>query len=349
MKINSKALLDAAALPMRLANKRNPLPVLNCLRLAATGGRLSVVGSNLDMFAEALLDCDGDLEPVCVSAAVLGKLLNAMGETVELTVKKQRLCVLGKYRTEIAFQAGEEMPPFPECVGPDLGINARDLAAAIHGVDFCCHPGQEEQIMRCVWVHITPKSLETGASDRRQGAYVHVPVVAVEAEWLLPAEHAHVLADVLELDGATVNPHGGFVFAKHPHGRVAVKRAEGHYPRIKQAVAKDAKLGDLEIKPLKDALALACSLPGVGEFAAVTLAFSKAGLDLERREPMAEFETRIPGNYAPASVKLDGARLLNILNHCSQPKVQIYTTPYNGLFIQSGDVSLALAGLKDRK
>jgi hypothetical protein len=243
------------------------------------------------------------------------------------------------------------MPAFPECKRPRARCwlpRPREQRSVPSG--WSCSSAAEEHVLSCVWVSLTAQV--SGVWRLRPPHWCAVQRSG-DRDWM-PSGYCLRSTRLcwpmrLEADGATINPQERFIFVKHPGGRVAVKRAEGTYPRIKQAVAKDKKLGDLEVKPLMDTLKLACSLSSSSEYPRIALEFSGDG---SRGESSRRTWRRLTP-WSRASSRTLQHELWTVRSWCGSCRTarsqrsRCSPRPYHGLFFQSGrGVPMALAGLE---
>ena len=74
-----KPFLAALATAARAVLSNPGIPILDCCRLRASNGRLSILATNMDLWIEAACDAEGELDAVCPSAARLLAAVKAIG------------------------------------------------------------------------------------------------------------------------------------------------------------------------------------------------------------------------------------------------------------------------------
>jgi DNA polymerase-3 subunit beta len=77
--VDQKPLLAALGIAARAAETRTTIPILSCLRIAAKGGRMLILGTNLDLWVDVECEAQGKLGPVCPSAQRLLAAVKAAG------------------------------------------------------------------------------------------------------------------------------------------------------------------------------------------------------------------------------------------------------------------------------
>lgn len=157
---------DAArALPTR-----PPLPVLNCVRITATGdGQVEIVGYDFDVYLRATMTADV-IEPgqVLVPGRALAGMLAAMPDgTVDITHDGSRLTltmprVRGGLRT-VAVDNYPELPAPPPVVGT---LPAAELARVLSKVAISARPVMGKEFSGAVLLTAAADRLTIEATDR---------------------------------------------------------------------------------------------------------------------------------------------------------------------------------------
>lgn len=350
MNIKTKPLSEAFKKVSGLSSKRINLPILSCVRLSANGGTLEIFGTNLDCFAIAKCECDGDLEPICVNSLSFGVLLSAARETITLEiVNGNRLKVAG---VGVAFLSGmdaDEFAAFPKEKLTAIGVNAADLAECIMGVAWAANE-KEQNMECCVSIKTGPKSIICAATNRKRLAYVDKPCIAAESEFMFPAHHASIFCDALTGAGANVSVSEKYAVCESDKLKIAVRLMEGNYFNVKTHIldAKRTKVGIIEKAPLIDALATAQALSGVDQWCYVGLGFGKDGVALSFKSAQNEYGVLTAGETEGKSVNVDARIFHTVLKH--SPDVTLKASLATGmLMFESGDYLTAVSLLTEKK
>lgn len=111
------ALRAAVGLCAAVTERRNTIPVLSHLYLAATGGQLTVIGSDCDMWVTAGARGEGALDPTTADAARLAGLLALLPaeETVSLSRAREGQLVLTStgMKARLFTLPAEDFPKIP--------------------------------------------------------------------------------------------------------------------------------------------------------------------------------------------------------------------------------------------
>lgn len=131
MKVNTKSLSAALVELSPIASKRTTLPILHCVRLEATGGKLNLVASNLDIYIGLQIECDGDLGACCISCASLRDIISG-DEQASFTLKDGWMHIeAAKLKCRLAVQPVEEFPAVFTVDAKPVNLDCEALAEAI--------------------------------------------------------------------------------------------------------------------------------------------------------------------------------------------------------------------------
>lgn len=350
MNIKTKPLLEAFKKVSSISSKRINLPILSCVRLSAKDGTLEIFGTNLDCFAIAKCECDGDLAPICVNSLSFGVLLSAAQEAITLEVMTgNKLKVVGSGVAILSGMPADEFPPFPKEKLTAIGVNTGDLAECIMGVAWAANE-KEENMECCVSVKTGPKSIICAATNRKRLAYVDKPCIAAASEFMFPAHHALIACDALGRIGANVLISEKYMVCESESLTVAVRLMEGNYFNVKTHIldAKRAKVGSIEKAPLIDALATAQALSGADQWCYVALGFGRDGVSVEFKNAQNEYKVLTAGETEGKSVNVDAKIFHTVLKH--SPDVTLKTSLATGmLMFESGDYLTAVSLLTEKK
>lgn len=147
----------------RLSTRAITIPVLRTVRLAAAGGVLTAQATDMDVWQEVSLPCEGDLPACCpdgerIAAAVAG----AAGERLSLALVGERLALRHEAgRGAVTCLPGDEFPCRPPVRGDAKAeIDGADLALLIGRVAYAVCADQTRH-------HICGAFLEADAARGR--------------------------------------------------------------------------------------------------------------------------------------------------------------------------------------
>lgn len=122
--------LATAAAPI---GGKSPMAILNGIRIEATGGKLSAVGSDLVTTVRAECECAGNMAAVVVPAAVVerAKLMPVGKVTIEVDAKGAITIASGKRKFKLDTQNAADFPDVTVMEPNGAPVNAKDLASAI--------------------------------------------------------------------------------------------------------------------------------------------------------------------------------------------------------------------------
>lgn len=260
MKLNKKAFLKALEVAVSVAKNRSTMPILSFLRLEGCDGTLKIHATDLDSHVVSQCECEGSLIPICAPANLLHGLAKSAGESIEISMEKDRL----RFETNIAGRPSTarlstlpaaDMPPFPELNGENIGLSCPDLAEGIESVAWSCGKELIRVNLSNVFVNIEPKRITCGASNGKQGAYFSRPMISAAAQFIIPAIHAILISDALKLKGAVLHITPNQVVVISDTLNVSAKRADCQFVEISKLLAGERKpCGDIELAALRKAL-----------------------------------------------------------------------------------------------
>jgi DNA polymerase-3 subunit beta len=176
--LSRDALHGALASLQRVVERRNTIPVLSNVALAARAGRLTLTATDLDIEAVAVLEADGDLATT-VPAHLLHDILRKMPEGGEVSLamdaEDKRLVVRGG-RSRFTLQA-LPIGDFPSLKAGDMPacftLAAGDLAQLFSTVQFAISTEETRYYLNGIYLHII------GADDG-----LHLTAVATDGHRL---------------------------------------------------------------------------------------------------------------------------------------------------------------------
>jgi len=348
MKTLTKNFAVSLARVMPVIRTRTTIPMLYCVKVEGTGGKLTATCSSVDSFAAAICPCEGDLEPVCVPASSLYYLVTKAPDEIELTCKNGRLFVQGAGTARLMMHDVREFPTWPEQDGKELGINTMDLAQCISGVAWApdIDPKLSLDLWReSVWVNVTDKAIECAGTDGKEFAYVKRDLISAPTHFLLPAVHTKLLNDALMTSDSTLHVGSKYVSTSSELFRVAIQLAEGKFMPVNMLLDQEQKpLGIIPVAQVLEALHAIKQLGTVDEFLEVRLAFRDDSLTVQFHGKGGEYERVIPMTLEDSNafaIRFDLKRALSVFSHV-QPTAKAALSD-SCLFFHDGDWTFALA------
>lgn len=283
MKLDSAPLRSALDLLKPIVKGRT-IPILNCVRLEAKRNRLTITASDIDQFQTAKVECEDDLDALCVNAQHLSCCIPAEGIVRFKSSDNQLEIKHGKSVFKLNIQDAAEFPPMPETKDCKLqGIQCKDLAEGIKAVAWAVEP--EELISQILTsVHVAPKAkmLTVEATNRKELASFDRPLICPVFEMLLPGDFAARASDCLLQKGAELKLSDRAIYITHDSGSYWCKQMEGKYPATDFVRAfKTSELGAIDVRMTLQALDSCLSLSDPSKTPVALLTFSKDGLDID--------------------------------------------------------------------
>lgn len=323
MKAKARELSASLSRLVPVLKTRTTLPILSCAKLEAHEGKLTLMVTDLDVFASATCPCEGDLPPLCVDVVMLNYMVQHAGDEVQLNLGQdnRRLFVEGEGTAQLAIQNAEEFPPWPTEKMTKLGINPTELADAIKGVAWASdtHAKITIDIWReVVWVKTTKDTMEAAATDGKEFAYVNKQLICAPAEFIFPAKQAALLADALLVSGGDVVISETWVGTESDTYRVAVKLAEGKFVRVKTILDQQQRpLGVFQICRVTDTLQTIRTLGKDQPWRECILEFEPEQVRISYNGSNNQFKRMVPHKLEgdPTRIKLDTDRAIHVFSH----------------------------------
>src|ERR1700743_1146086 len=110
MRIPKSTLLGAIEFPSSIVKSKLTIPAYSHLLLKASEKRLSITACDSDQNSVSEVDCEGDLEPCCVSCSSLNNIAMLFGEKVEMSLKSGKLEVESGGSFSLNILPSEQFP-----------------------------------------------------------------------------------------------------------------------------------------------------------------------------------------------------------------------------------------------
>lgn len=283
MKLDSTPLRSALDLLKPIVKGRT-IPILNCVRLEAKRNRLTITASDIDQFQVAKVECEDDLDALCVNAQHLSCCIPAEGVVQFKSDGKQLEIKHGKSVFKLNIQDSAEFPAMPDTKDCKLqGIVCADLAEGIKAVAWAASQNHlDRPILTAIRVAPKAKMLMVGATDSHELACFDRPLICPVFEMLMPGEFADRASDCLLQKGAELKLSDRAIYITHDSGSYWCKQMEGKYPSTDFVRAfKTSELGAIDVRMTLQALDSCLSLSDPSKTPTALLTFSKNGLDID--------------------------------------------------------------------
>lgn len=238
--VQIKPALTAVSRAAAASDARAGIPILTCLRISATGGEMRVSGTNIDMWIDTSLSCEGDLPPTCVGGAKLLAALKACGAAcVRLELRPSGLMVsCDGGRALLPTLPADEFPVGREPESPTvIRVAGAELARAIAMVEPSVSVETARLYLNGAWLHSRPRlGLWLAASDGHRLDRVSVAAVVngrmPPDGCILPRPLLRALAGMAGEGEVTLHVDAGMAHARAESVTVASRLIAGPFPDI---------------------------------------------------------------------------------------------------------------------
>jgi DNA polymerase-3 subunit beta len=280
-------LADAVATAQRtVASRSGALPVLQDLRITATGDGLELVGSDLEITNRVQVPANVEETGVAVVPKLIGDIVRKLepGEVVVAVNGDEAVITAGRFSTSLRLKPAEDYPRLASSDGQGVKVEAAAFAAALRQVVRAASKDDLRPILTGVLLTTHAGGLRLVATDSYRLAVRDLKGVSMLEEGQRVLVAAKGLAEVQRLAGdgeiEVVLRERDVVF-RTSRAEVTARLIEGDFPNYEQlipsgypnrlTVAKDA---------LMDALDRVQIVGQNRDNAAVRLTMSTGGLEL---------------------------------------------------------------------
>lgn len=344
MRIKSSNLKAAFSKVAHLATGRPSLPILMCVKLEAAENILTITATDIECYALARCECEGDFPPVCINARVFSTLIS--GEEMTLTADNSKLTVQGQGRAVLSLEDAAAFPAWPKRVDAKaIGLNCQDLADAIAVVGWCADDKQiARPICACVNVDCTAKSIKASCVNGKQLSCCEKLSIAAPCSFMIREQHASTLIDALESEGCEFSIMENFVSATAKGFACAVRIMEGQWFDIARIMNDEREIiGIIETRPVIDALSSIASLAIEADMSApCEIDFSGKELRISFEGRVNSFEKSMPMKSGAFHIRAAATLLKQILENTDGDEIKASLLAQNALLLESGDVTNVL-------
>lgn len=341
MKTESKKILAALDNARRVVGRRNTLPVLSCVKIYAKHGVLKIESTDLDQHQIEQVECDGELEPCCVSLEYLVSAIG--GESVRLELKNKVLNVVCSFgETRLKTLDADEFPKQPKQTKPvKQGVACADLSKAVKSVVWAASKDDSRYILKSVFVESDSKSLKVCATNGRDLVFTSLPLISSKFDMVIPSEFSSNVCHWLEAENATLINSENLISVESPSGLYMCKKLEGNYPNYRQVIPDKKKLlGSVSTEEFSGVLARCVAFFKTSLEAKGVFNFSADGMTIDLRgENEAEITYKIDGKFEPFKIALNCKSMVQIIQNSKTDEVKLFHSgdEFSPARIESGD------------
>lgn len=334
MKVRVKPFWSALTYVGQAIKDSAPLPVLSHVRLVAEGGTLTMTATGLDIWIQNQVECDGDLEPICVQHSALSAILKLTTEELaEIELSKDKLVVkLGKSVFRLNTLDAGEFPSDPK-VGPSIAAPASALSAGLRAVAWAiAKPGQKRPALENVVLDLNAKRVRCFAGNGYSLASFREECICADEVLTVPGIHAIKIADTLMSEGAFLWASPNYIGVETKHSTIAVKRSEEKVPALDciiEEMEKPVSNALLSLSDLKAACAKASLLDSTKDgIARIKICIAPGLVEFSGTGNIGDFQDSFEwtGDYS-GTIKLNSEYLSSALRHFKAEQISVSIQP----------------------
>lgn len=250
IQITQNNLNKALSLLSRVASSRTPLPILSNILLKASGGKLELAATNLEVAithtAAGKIDEEGT---VAIPARLLHDFVAQLPKdlTVDLVFEDTKLFITaGSYSSHIQGSAADDFPAIPNTVeGATVTLDATTLKTALERTMLAASNDETRPVLGGVYFHTVDGKLFIAATDGYRLAESEVSAVKESINAVVPSS---TLQDVLRIVQDNPEEDVSLQFDASQFGvrsgsTVLVSRLiDGQYPEYKQLIPESSEV-----------------------------------------------------------------------------------------------------------
>lgn len=300
-----KAALDKCA---KTTGKKTTLPILSCIRMEATGGKLTIESSDLDSNRVISVDCDGDIEPVAINASRVSQFIARVSGDVSIKVDKGRTAIT----TNLGTARLSHLPSgdFPRRLtrGEKIAIDGERLAAIGNAMNSVRHAMSDDAtriVLNGVLIKSSGGKCAVVATDGRRMSVIRIEGLP-DLDCIVPAQYAPEIANAMLQPGANLFIGENSIAVTTESDLMQCKLVDGTFPNFEQVIPRDTKITNT-ITDHGGLLALIESaIPFTSDKAAsIKIEFSKKALSVSANGGDNDFIGEIGGEFKPYIAAFD--------------------------------------------
>ncbi|HEX5095087.1 MAG TPA: DNA polymerase III subunit beta [Acidimicrobiia bacterium] len=280
-------LAEAVATAQRtVASRSGALPVLQDLRISATGGGLELVGSDLEITNRVQVPADVEEEGVAVVPKLLGEIVRKLepGPVTVAVTGDEAVITAGRFSTSLRLKPAEDYPRLAPSDGEGVTVDAAAFAAALKQVVRAASKDDLRPILTGVLLTAHAGGLRLVATDSYRLAVRDLKGVSMLSEGQRVLVAAKGLSEVQRLAGdgeiEVVLRERDVVF-RTSRAEVTARLIEGEFPNYEQLIPSGyPNRLTVPREAFDDALERVQIVGQNRDNAAVRLSMSSSGLEL---------------------------------------------------------------------
>lgn len=245
LQVTQENLNRALGTVARVANTRNPLPVLANVLIRTANNRLSIAATNLDIaitqYVGAKITAEGS---ITVPARLMQDFISSLpGGVIELKLDDTQLHITtDQYKSVINGIVADDFPVMPAITdGVSWAIAAPALKKALQQVVFAASGDESRPVLTGVLLHTVDGKLYMAATDSYRLAEKELGPNKADINLLIPAS---ALQDLLRIIGdieeeVKVTHDDQQVLFRVGDIELVARLLEGKYPDYRKLIPKD--------------------------------------------------------------------------------------------------------------
>lgn len=250
IQITQTHLSRALGILSRVASTRTPLPILSNILIRASGGKLELAATNLEV--AIVCTVSGKIEEegsVTIPARLLYDFVSQLPKelTINLVFDDMKLFIsAGSYSSHIQGVSAEEFPALPKISkGTSLKISSEKVKSALDKTMLAASRDETRPILGGVYFHSTEGALYTAATDGYRLAEARLTETKDEINAVVPAS---TLQDVLKIvqevddDDVTLQFDEGQFGVSVNDIQLISRLVDGQYPAYQQLIPEQSDI-----------------------------------------------------------------------------------------------------------
>jgi len=326
-------LAEALAATTAVISTRTPKPILQCVRLTATGDGLMLTAYDQEVglrYRVAQVEVSKTGETLVSADRLASIVRESSDETLTLESKEDLLHVRGQdSHFQIYGQSVREFPPVPEFEGEaDYRIMAGMLASAVERTVFAAAKESTRYAINGVLWMRKGKKLQLIATDGRRLAWTTLAIEKTRGEdgdtqAIVPVKTLNLLTRLRGEadDPVDVKIQPNQILLRTPRATISSVLVEGHFPNYEEVVPRDCtRKAELSTPEFHSGVRRAALLTNE-ESKGVRLSFTEGGLVLSSRAPQqGEATINVPAKLEGGAIEIgfNPVYLIDALKACGE-------------------------------
>jgi DNA polymerase-3 subunit beta len=245
LQVTQENLNRALGAVARVANSRNPLPILSNVLLKTANNRLSISATNLDIAITQYIGAKiSDEGSITVPARLMQDFVSSLPSgVINLNLEDSKLHITtDQYNSVVNGIVADDFPVMPEITdGKSWKIPAGSFKRALQQVVFAASNDESRPVLTGVYIHTTDGKLYIAATDSYRLAEKELGSNKEEVNLLVPASAMQDLLRILgDFDGDIEVKHDEQQILFHVGDVDLVARLlEGKYPDYRKLIPSE--------------------------------------------------------------------------------------------------------------